>query len=324
MKILVVAELQNGRIRAGNFSALSFARQVAEASGGSLHWLLLGENLAAAEAEAARFAAVLSWDSAHFAPVAADTCGAAIAAVVREQDFELIVTPSGTFARDVVARAAGLLGGAMASDVLAHEFSLDGLLFRRAMYAGAILATIRLVGSPQLVSVQPTAYPAAGPLEAEAEVRHLDLDPGQLPRRIKVDAIESQRGGRPDVTEAAVVVSGGRAIRNSEDFESLVGGLADALGGAAGSSRVLVDAGIAPNELQVGQTGKIVAPEVYLALGISGAVQHMAGMKNSKVIVAVNSDPDAPIFETADVGLVGDVYEVVPQLIERLGERKPA
>jgi len=241
-----------------------------------------------------------------------------IAEVAAERGAELVVAASTTFAKDVVGRAAGLLGGAMASDVVGHEFRDGQLLLRRPMFAGSVTATVALQGSPQIVTIRPAAYERAEPAEAAFEITPIAVQEDALPDSIRFVQVDSTTSHRPDVTEARVVVSGGRAFKNSEDYERLVGTLADRLGGAAGSSRALVDAGITPNELQVGQTGKIVAPELYIALGISGAVQHLAGMKNSKVVVAVNQDPEAPIFEVADYGLVGDVYELVPQMIEKI------
>jgi electron transfer flavoprotein alpha subunit len=208
----------------------------------------------------------------------------------------------------------------MASDVVRHEWTGTGLQFDCPQYAGAVTATLRLIGSPQVVTVRGSAYAAAKAEESTTSypVVGVKLEAAKLASRCQYIGLKSKKSTRPDVTEARIVVSGGRALKNSDDFERLVGQLADVLGGAVGSSRALVDAGITPNELQVGQTGKIVAPELYIAVGISGAVQHLAGMKNSRTIVAINSDPDAPIFDVADFGLVGDAYQIVPQLIERL------
>ena len=317
MKILVYCEHEDGELRLGSRSAIAFARQVAEAAGGSVTCLLVGSDLAAAAADAAKYASVMTAESAALASPTADKYAQVIAAAVTGSGAELLVAAADSTGKDIISRAGGLLGGAMASDVIGHEYQDGRLIYRRPMFAGAITASVALKGSPQIVTVRSSAYEPAEPGDA-AGSEGMPVDEAALPSLIEFVSLDSKKTGRPDVTEARVVVSGGRALKNSEDFEKLVGGLADKLAAATGSSRALVDSGITPNEFQVGQTGKVVAPDLYIALGISGAVQHLAGMKNSKVIVAVNNDPEAPIFEVADYGLVGDVYELVPQMIEAL------
>jgi electron transfer flavoprotein alpha subunit len=318
MKPLVLAELDGASLRSASLSALAFAQNVAAASGDQPSWLVMGHNVGEVAAEAARYAPVLVVGAPELATPLAEPFARVIAAVVKQRGFELVAAASSTFAKDIVPRAAGLLGGAMVTDVLRHELVDGRPHYDTPRYAGAVVATIRLNGSPQLALVRASSYEAATPAAKSQPIESLTFDAATLARRGSSEPGEAKKNARPDVTEARVVVSGGRALKNSADFERLVGGLADVLGGATGSSRALVDAGIAPNDLQVGQTGKIIAPEVYIALGISGAVQHLAGMKNSRTIVAVNSDAEAPIFDVADYALVGDVYEVVPQLIQRL------
>ena len=319
MRILVVGEHDGSSVRRASLSCLSFAQSVAAATGGEVAWFLLGRSLESVAAESAQYAPVLAVDSPAVSQPLAEPHARVIAHVARLRNIDLVCAAASTYAKDVLPRAAALLGGAMASDVVRHEFVDGRLEFDCPQYAGAVTATLRLIGSPQVVTVRATAYPAA---QAEASVarsiEYLNLGADVLAARAVFEGLTSKHNLRPDVTEASVVVSGGRAIKNSDDFERLVGGLADVLRGATGSSRALVDAGITPNELQVGQTGKICAPQLYIALGISGAVQHLAGMKNSRCIVAINRDPDAPIFDVADYGLVGDVYTLVPELIEKL------
>jgi len=318
MHILVVTEHDGTTIRPGTLSAVEFANSIAEKTGGKVESLVLGHDIDNVVREMARYTPVLGCDSAALANPVADRYAKVIADVASERHADLIVAASTTYAKDILGRAGGLLGGAMASEVVGHELREGQLVFQRPMFAGAITATVALLGHPQIVTIRAAAYEAPRPADTAFDTSTVDIDESSLPNHICFEQVESKSSDRPDVTEARIVVSGGRAIKNSEDFERLVGKLADQLGAATGSSRALVDAGIASNELQVGQTGKIVAPDLYIALGISGAVQHLAGMKNSKVIVAINNDPDAPIFDTADYGLVADVYEIVPQLIEKI------
>ncbi len=221
-----------------------------------------------------------------------------------------IAAVSSMRSKDVMARVAGLLDAAMVTDVIAVE---SGTVFKRPIVAGTMIETVEVLGGPTVLTFRPAGFPGSAAAPGTSSTAAPEASP------TRVVAQSSRGGGRPDLTQAKVVVSGGRPLKDAATFESVIGGLADALGGAAGATRAAVDSGIAANELQVGQTGKIVAPELYIAAGISGSTQHMAGIKDSRVIVAINKDPDAPIFEFADFGWVADLYVAIPAIRAALG-----
>ena len=216
-------------------------------------------------------------------------------------------------ARDIRGRAGGRLGGAMASDVTGFLRDEDRLVWQRPMYAGAVTASVVLHGSPLIVTVRPTAAEPPERNSSPAAITPINFDVERLPTSTGHLGLDGRPSHRPDVTEARVVVSGGRGLKGPEGF-AMIEDLADAFGeSAVGASRAVVDAGWRPHSEQVGQTGKVVSPELYVAVGISGAIQHLAGMKTSGTIVAINKDADAPIFKVADLGIVGDAFEIVPE-----------
>lgn len=213
--------------------------------------------------------------------------------------------------KDAMARLAGLLDAAMVTDVISVE---SPTTFKRPIVAGTLIETVEVLAQPCVFTVRSAGFPGADATSA-ASGESLSLEASVGTERLQASA---KSGGRPDLTQAQVVVSGGRPLKDAATFETVIGGLADKLGGAVGATRAAVDSGIAPNECQVGQTGKIVAPDLYIAAGISGSTQHMAGIKDSKVIVAINKDPDAPIFEFADFGLVADLFDAIPEIASKV------
>jgi electron transfer flavoprotein alpha subunit len=225
--------------------------------------------------------------------------------------YSHIAAVSNMRSKDVMARLAGLLDAAMVTDVIGAS---SPKMFTRPIVAGSMVATVEVLAEPVVLTVRPAGFPQ--PLRSGASaVERVDVSADGKAKRISKTA---RGGARPDLAQAKVVVSGGRPLKDAATFERIIGGLADKLGGAVGATRAAVDSGIAANELQVGQTGKIVAPDLYIAAGISGSTQHMAGIKDSKIIVAINKDGDAPIFEVADYGLVADLYDAVPELTSKV------
>ncbi len=320
MKILVIAEAQDSDLRQASRSAITLARAAAEAAGGAeIEIALPGADLDAAAAAASRYAPTLVLDHESLGNATADRYAAAVAQIVSERGAQLVIAASTSQAKDCVARAAGLLGGTMVSDASACEARDGELVWQRSMHAGSVRAWVAAHGEPVVVTALASAFSPAEPGEGEASsVTPVDLDVAALPGAIQFESVSVGETGRPDPAEAAIVISGGRAFKTAEDYERLIGGLADKLGAATGSTRAAVDAGIAPNECQVGQTGKIVAPNLYLGVGVSGAIQHLTGMVNSKVIAAINTDEEAPLLDYADFALIADAYEVLPELIEKL------
>jgi electron transfer flavoprotein alpha subunit len=267
-------------------------------------------------------AKVLSSEDSVFSAYRAEPYARGVALAAKELGSSVVVGVASSTGKDMLPRVAVLLGGAQVSDIIA--VNPDGSV-KRPMYAGNIIADVEIKSSCRIVSVRGTAFAAAQKSGAAGSVGQLSLagDPElrEQPRFGEIVSFEHSKADRPELTDAEVVVSGGRALGSAENFEKVIFPLADSLKAAVGASRAAVDSGYAPNDWQVGQTGKVVAPTLYLAVGISGAIQHLAGMKDSKVIVAINKDADAPIFEVADYGLVADLFQVVPQLTEALKNR---
>ncbi|HAM70582.1 MAG TPA: electron transfer flavoprotein subunit alpha [Verrucomicrobiales bacterium] len=322
-RTLVIAELDHGVLKPCTHAAVAAARRAAELAGGTFEILLLGPGAGTASGALLNFGAAALHVAEHpeLAEPLADRYAVAVAHVARGRGTDFLIAAASTFSKDLLPRVAGLLDAGMLSDVVEIGADSSGPLFKRVLHAGNAIATVILEGPVRVATLRAAAFPPAPRLESTAPVLAVDLSGLAWPDGTSFVARDRKTSARPDATEARIVVSGGRGIKTSEDFERLVGGLADALGGAVGSSRALVDAGITANSLQIGQTGKVVAPDLYIAVGISGAIQHIAGMKDTKVIVAINKDPDAPIFEVADLGLVADVYQAVPEMIERLQRR---
>ena len=313
MTILVVAEHDNASLKGATLNTISAAAKL----GGDVVVLVAGAGAVAAVEAAAKVAGVakvLSVDSAAFADLGAENLAAQVLAVVKAAGGAIshVLAPATTFGKNVLPRVAALLDVAQISEIVGVA-SAD--TFVRPIYAGSVLATVQSSDAVKVITVRTTAFEAAGETGSAAIER---LVAAADCAQSKLVARELTQSARPELAAAKVVVSGGRGLASGEKFKQLLEPLADKLGAALGASRAAVDAGYVPNDAQVGQTGKIVAPQLYIAVGISGAIQHLAGMKESRVIVAINKDSDAPIFQVADYGLVGDLFELVPELTAAL------
>ncbi|MEQ9495229.1 MAG: FAD-binding protein [Deltaproteobacteria bacterium] len=313
--VLVVSEISEGAIKGATLTAVTFANEAAKRSGGNVQLLAIGSGIGEAAGELAKYgAAVHVADDAALANPLAEAYAKVIKAGAEAAGATVVVMAATSHGKDVMPRAAALLGAGMASDILGFAGD-EGFAVRRPVQAGNVIATVEITTDTKVITTRPTEFDAAQPGDA-GEVKALSVDLGGLKTEyVKFDKIESER---PELTEARVVISGGRGLKEAGNFPALIEPLADKLNAGIGASRAVVDAGWVPNDMQVGQTGKVVAPDLYFAIGISGAIQHVAGMKGSKTIVAINKDPDAPIFQIADYGLVADLFKVVPELIEKL------
>jgi electron transfer flavoprotein alpha subunit len=311
MAALVIAEHDNGSIKGATLNTVTAAAQF----GTEVHVLVAGANAAGAAAAAARIAGVakvLHADGEQFEHGLAENISAQVLAIAK--NYSHILFPATAAGKNVAPRVAAKLDVGQISDIT-KVLSPD--TFERPIYAGNAIATVQSLDATKVITVRTTGFDPAAAAGGSAPIEVLEAasDSGKS----SFVGSEIAKNDRPELTAAKIIVSGGRAMGSSEKFNDVLTPLADKLGAALGASRAAVDAGYAPNDWQVGQTGKIVAPQLYIAAGISGAIQHLAGMKDSKVIVAINKDPEAPIFSVADYGLEADLFTAVPELVKALG-----
>lgn len=309
MTILVYAEHDNKELKPATLATVTAAVQM----GGDVHLLVAGADCQAVAQEAAKVAGVskvLVADNAAYTNQLAENISLLVKALAT--DYSHVVAPATTTGKNFLPRVAALLDVSMVSDITAV---IDANTFERPIYAGNAIATVKSSENVVVVSVRGTAFEPAE-LTGSASIEAVDIaEDADKSSFVKEELAKTDR---PELTSANIVVSGGRALVSGENFTKYIEPLADKLGAAVGASRAAVDAGFVPNDMQVGQTGKIVAPNLYIAIGISGAIQHLAGMKDSKTIVAINNDPESPIASVADYFLEGDLFDVVPELIDKL------
>ncbi len=310
MTILVIAEHDHQNLKAATRNTITAAQEI----GGDIHVLVAGTACSGAAQQAAQcqgVSAVKVADAAHYQDQTAENLAALVCA--NAANYSHILAPASTFGKNLLPRVAALLDVAQISDIIAVD-SPD--TFVRPIYAGNALATVQSADRIKVITVRATTFDAAaGGNSAPIE----SIAPAADTSQSRVSGREVTQSARPELGAAKIIVSGGRGLGSAENFSKVLEPLADKLNAALGASRAAVDAGFMSNDYQIGQTGKIVAPDVYFAIGISGAIQHLAGMMGSKIIVAINKDEDAPIFQVADYGLVGDLFEAVPQLVSAVG-----
>ena len=309
MKILVIAEHDNTSLKGSTNSTIAAAKEISS----NISVLVAGHSCSSVSEEAACLDGVTSVmlaDSSTYETFLAEDIANLIVSI--SDDFEYILAPATTFGKNFLPRVAAILDSQQISEIT-EVVSAD--TFKRPIYAGSCIATVKTLEPKKIISVRSTAFDGVTKGESQASVTDVSsADSLNVSSFVKEDLAVSDR---PELTAADIVVSGGRGMQSGDNFH-LLDSIADKLGAAVGASRAAVDAGFVPNDYQVGQTGKIVAPDLYIAVGISGAIQHLAGMKDSKVIVAINKDEDAPIFQVADYGLVADLFEALPELDSKL------
>ena len=309
MSVLLLVEHEGGKLRDATLPAVTAAARL-----GDVHALVVGSNVGSIAEEASKIAGVskvLVADAPHLDHGLAENVAPVAAKLMA--GYDAFLAPATTFGKNVAPRVAALLDVMQISDVI----GIDGAdTFVRPIYAGNAIATVRSKDAKKVLTVRGTAFEKAERQGGSASIEPVDA--GADAGVSKFAGLEASESERPELTSARIIVSGGRAFGSADQFHGLLDPLADKLGAAVGASRAAVDAGYAPNDYQVGQTGKIVAPDLYIAIGISGAIQHLAGMKDAKTIVAINKDEEAPIFQVADIGLVGDLFKIVPELTQKL------
>ena len=318
-KVLVFIEHAHGKLLKSSLGAVHAGQVAAKKDGGDVVALVLGSGVDAVASEVAGHGVkqVLLLDDARLKDYVADIYAKAVAHVAKEQGATTVVASATAVGKDFFPRLALHLDAGMASDITA--INEDGTI-TRPTYAGNVLATVQIETPVKVVTVRTTAYEPAAK-EGSASVEKIAL-PADVTSKMRFVSFAETKSDRPALGDARIVVSGGRGLKSGENFTTYLEPLVDALGAAMGASRAAVDAGFVPNDLQVGQTGKVVAPQLYIAVGISGAIQHLAGMKDSKVIVAINKDADAPIYSVADYGLVADLFKAVPEMTDEVKKLK--